>query len=144
MYFPRSYEIWQLNETGRMIVVGCAIVGAIIGTVVAWRKRAAMRRRMPLALFALAVVVHAVTIWILIVDPHRNSGNIPLPFVIGLVAAWASVILHFAAPICGAYVLVRALLAFPDWRRRPSYVAFALMAAYAMYIAPWAVSISAD
>lgn len=144
MLFPSSYEIWQMNARGQLLVAILAIAGALLGGAVAWRGSGEMRRRVPLTLFAIATIVHALTIWILRVDPHRDSGDVPLPFAFALLSAWTTMLLYFVAPVAGAYVVVRALLALPQWRRRPAYAAFALMAAYAIYIAPWATSIVAD
>ncbi|HEY0371890.1 MAG TPA: hypothetical protein VGD79_07795 [Thermoanaerobaculia bacterium] len=144
MDFPTHYEVWHLSSGGQIVVAMLAVAGAVLAGVVARRSPGAMRSRVPLTLFGLAVVVHALTVWILIVDPFRNSGDIPLPWLAAVFAAYAGIFLFFAAPFLGAYVVVRALLALPHWRRRPAYLAFVLMAVYANLIAPWGATIMAD
>jgi hypothetical protein len=87
---------------------------------------------------------HALTIWILSVDPQRNATALPLPQPFAFLAlplttallAWLPIYLGLVG---GALMLARRS------RLSPALVAFAtLVAAYSVWVKPWIGYIIAD
>jgi hypothetical protein len=100
--FPATFHIWDLNSFGKVLFYGLFVTGCVLGA--AAKLRGVRRRavsRATAGLFVTALAAHALTAWVLFVDPYRDSGNVPLPQPFALAAEVMSVAIVVGAPHVG-------------------------------------------
>lgn len=142
-YLPVEWWALDLNAFGTSLWTWTGACGVVLGFVAAARLRQA-RAVVSGAGWVLAIVLaaHALTVWLLAVDPARGGLSLPGP------ADWVLGGLAVFLMTCGPFVFGALLGAAADAfvrRGRPGVGALATcVSVYALWIAPWVVGVYCD
>ena len=143
--FPSSFEIWEYNEFGRALFYSILVLGISGGFVVSWRRNVARAASwVCCGLLACAVAAHFSTLWILAVDPHRNTGRVPLPQPFPVIAYGSAFLLALVGPPVAGFLLGHLLALKRGTGHTTAALAYASVAVYALYITPWTLAVIAD
>jgi len=144
-YLPGDPEIY-LNRIGLTYLALTAVVGCAVGWFLVRRARFPDPRASWVIVVALgltALLVHGLVIWVLIVDPTRATGTIPLPRL-ARIAADAGIM----ALLLPGYLLQGLLvpLAMAGWkqRQRAFMLATAAVVLYSTWSIPWFAGVLFD
>jgi hypothetical protein len=83
-YLPNLNSLSALNTVAIVYLCATAVLGMVVATLLGkWRCELyiASAPVVSLALLIVTAFLHASTIWVLLVDPRRVTGTIPLPAV---------------------------------------------------------------
>ena len=142
--FPSGFEFWQYSWLGRTLFWFELVVALVVSVVIA-RRHPETRAFMWIALLVLFVAVaqHIAAVWTLAIDPHRGSGTLPIPQPFKAAGYFATFTSNVVGPFLAGLLLGRsATLAASS--RVAAALAIVVIAAYALYIAPWASVIILD
>lgn len=136
-FLPLTPPLHNFNTTSVTYLVTAAAVGLVLGFIA---RRRWYARYVSYAIYATAglavvtVLQHALCIWILTVDPHRDAGTIPLPAIARYATELSLVLLLFPGPLVQG-----ALLPFIAARDRGWLLALAafLVVRYSFWSVPW-------
>ncbi|MEO8379689.1 MAG: hypothetical protein ABI779_08495 [Acidobacteriota bacterium] len=136
-FLPLTSPLHNFNITGVTYLVIAAAVGLVLGVVVRrrWRARYVAYATYAVAGLAIATVAqHVLCIWILKVDPQRDTGGIPLPAVASYATEISLALLLFPGP-----VVQGMLLPFIAGRDRGWLLALVtlLVVSYSFWSVPW-------
>jgi len=107
-------------------------LGLLLLALVSWRWHRNLER-LALASTVVAGIAwlscYALTVWVLIVDPTRGSGNIPLPSPFAQFLAWDNLFLSLGGGVLVVFALAHGVLMF----RQRRFVASVLIVSLSIY-----------
>jgi hypothetical protein len=144
-FFPKSFDIWQYSVVGKIELASALLLGVVIAFIF---RRSQFISRVALInaaiLLGTATLAHALTGWILRVDPTRSTGTVPLPEPFAFIASSLIVFLLFMGPKMSGLILGHAVMHFKHWKTDPRGLAFVLVSIYATFITPWIAVVICD
>lgn len=146
LFVPLSPPVINIRSPMFWVLVGSAIAGIGVGQILIKRGARFGDRTMKtltLLLFGVAIVLQLCCIRILAVDPWRNTGTIPLPSFLKIIAEFC-----FAVVLVVGWfphgVLVPFVISFARSRSWRWSCFAALVIIYSFWIFPWAIDVMYD
>lgn len=139
---------WSAYSTIGQVSLGVlVVVGLAAGTWLSMWKPAlyvpALRLASWMVMLA-ALVAHALTAWVLEVDPSRNQSGIPLPEPFSALASMLTLALQLAGPLFVGVAAAQIVRAVRDRKLDGMTVLAPLVALYVAWVVPWAGGIMWD